>query len=71
MKSALFAVRAAACQQPGPLSSVRCGLATVLPFLATVLLTAAVFLLPAPGPRPHAQASTGGFIVPSLPAPAQ
>ena len=71
MRSALFAVRAAACQPTGLLSSVRCGLATATPLAATVLLTAAVFLLPAPGARHQAQASIGGFVVPSLPVAAR
>ena len=72
MRSAFLAARAVACQQPGLLSSVKCGLATVTPLLATVLLTAAVFLLPAPGARHEAQASAaGGFVIPSLPAVAE
>jgi len=66
MRTALPAVLAAASPRPALLSSARRGLASVSPLFATTLLTAAVFLLPAPGARHGAPASAAGFKVPTL-----
>ena len=49
-------------------SSARRSVAAFSPLFVTMLLTAAIFLLPAPGPRHEAQASAAGVRVPTIPA---
>ncbi|MCO5147550.1 MAG: hypothetical protein M9895_15390 [Aquamicrobium sp.] len=61
---AAYAVR----PRHGLVSAARRKAASASPLLATTLLTAAVFLLPAPGARQQAQASAGQIEVPNVPA---
>lgn len=49
-------------------AAARRQVASASPLVATTLLTAAVFLLPAPGAQQEAQAFAGRFEVPNVPA---
>ena len=60
----VFAIRSS----HGLVSVARRRAASVWPFVATTLLTAAIFLLPATGARHQAQASAGHIEVPNVPA---
>lgn len=62
--TAAFAIRS----RHGFVSAARRRVASASPLLATTLLTAAVFLLPAPGARQEAQASSGQITIPDIPA---